>query len=55
MWRLQLVLPEEKEPWRGAESVSLCKLGAVTGYEKTVYPKFTFLDYQIRSSSSAKV
>ena len=29
-----LVLLEEKEPWREVESVSLCKLGAVTSYEK---------------------
>ena len=32
---LLLELPEEKEPWREVESVSLYKLGAVTSYEKT--------------------
>jgi hypothetical protein len=34
VWGLLLELPEEKEPWREIESVSLYKLGAVTGYEK---------------------
>jgi hypothetical protein len=34
MWSLLLVLPEDKEPWREVESLSLCKLTAVTGYEK---------------------
>ena len=39
-----LELPEEKEPWREVESVSLYMLGAVTGYEKTVIgnPKVSF-------------
>jgi hypothetical protein len=31
---LLLELPEEKEPWREVESVSLHTLGAATGYEK---------------------
>jgi hypothetical protein len=31
---LQFELPEEKEPWREVESVSLYKLGAVTSYQK---------------------
>jgi hypothetical protein len=31
---LLLEVPEEKEPWREVESVSLGKLGAVTIYEK---------------------
>ena len=34
MWGLLLELPEEKEPWRKVESVSLYKLGAETSYEK---------------------
>ena len=44
MWGLLLELPEEKEPWREVESVSLYMLGAVTGYEKTVIgnPKVSF-------------
>ena len=52
------MLHEEKETWKEVESVSLCKLGAVTGYEKKMvidYPKVSFLDSEIRSSVAAKV
>ena len=44
MWGLLLELPEEKEPWREVESVSLYMLGAVTSYENTVIgdPKVSF-------------
>jgi hypothetical protein len=54
---LLLELPEEKEPWREVESVSLYKLGAVTSYEKTGIgdPKVSFFDSQIKSSVAAKV
>ena len=57
MWSLLLELPEEKEPWREVESVSLYKLGAVTSYENTVIgdPKVSFFDSRIRSSVAAKV
>ena len=57
MCSLLLELPEEKEPWREVESVSLYKLGAVTSYEKTGIgdPKVSFFDSQIKSSVAAKV
>jgi hypothetical protein len=34
VWNILLVLPEEKEFWREVESVSLCKIGAVTDYNR---------------------
>jgi hypothetical protein len=53
------LLPEEKEPWRTLETVSICNLESVTQYEikRWFYMEQTlsFLDSQIRNSVAAKV